>query len=148
MTNPPADSGTTRLPKLAMVAGAMTASMSGVQVSYGSTPGYGSGEVRGAAMTPQEQDLIFAKVDAKVADLRGDLRLNTQGLADLKERFGDLASKMASVPADLAAMKRDIAHLPSKEELGKKLRFYLGFAVVGASLINAGISWGPKLFGP
>lgn len=65
-------------------------------------------------MTPQDQELIYAKVDAKMADMKGDLRLNTQGLAELKERFNDLYGKMASVPTDVAAMKRDIAHLPSK----------------------------------
>jgi hypothetical protein len=88
-------------------------------------------------MTPQDHALIDAKIEAKVADLRGDIRLNTSGLASLGERLTDLAGKMATVPADIAAMKRDIAHLPSKDELGTKLRNYIGLAVAIVGLMLA-----------
>lgn len=146
-SKPPTDAGATRLPRFAMAVGAVTASISTMPVTYGQTPAFDAGGVRGAAMTPQEQDFIFARVDAKVADLRGDIRLNTQGLAELKDRFNELAVKMAGVPADLAAMKRDIAHLPTKDELGNKLRLYLGTAALAVTFINAAIAWGPKLLG-
>lgn len=65
-------------------------------------------------MTQQEQDFIFAKMDAKVADIRGDVRLNTQSLSDLKDRFNDLSGKMGTVPTDIATLKTKVEHLPTK----------------------------------
>lgn len=111
----------------------------GVSVTYTSSSLDPAATNRTVGMTPQDQDLIFAKVDAKMADLRGDVRLNTQGLADLKERFSTLAGAMASVPADIASMKTSISHLPTKDELGKKLLAYIGtgVAVVGVMIALA-----------
>ena len=84
-------------------------------------------------MTPQDQEFIFAKVDAKMADLRGDVRMNTQGLSELKARFDDLAKRMADVPTNVATITERVSHLPTKDELGTKLRNYmlLGVALVG-----------------
>lgn len=113
--------------------GAMASAMAVVTpaVSYTLTPTLpkGSAESRAMPISPQDLALIDAKIDAKLAEQKGDLKLATQTIGDLKERFNDLAAKMASVPTDIAGMKRDIAHLPSKEELGAKLRNYILLAV-------------------
>ena len=131
-SRPPNTGGSTGLPPYAMVVGAVSASLTGIPMSYGDAALH-KPVVRGSPMTPQDQELIYAKVDAKMADMKGDLRLNTLGLAELKERFNDLSAKMASVPADIAGMKRDIAHLP-----GKGFVFTVGVGTVtgiGALLI-------------
>ena len=83
--------------------------------------------------------LSEARTEARISDLKGDMRVVTEGLANLKSRFDELAGKMASVPADIAAMRRDVALLPSKEDLSTKLRNWLAVAVavVGAMIAFA-----------
>lgn len=65
-------------------------------------------------MTPQDQQLIEARLDVKVADIKGDVRLNTQGFAELRARFDEFAAKMATVPVDLAIVRTKVENLPSK----------------------------------
>ena len=98
-------------------------------------------------MPTHDNALIQAQIETKVADLRGDIRLNTQGLENLRSRFDDLAAKMASVPVDLATLKERVAHLPTKDELGTKLRNYLAVATSVMGLLAAAIQWGPRLLG-
>lgn len=111
---PPASSGSTPLPKLAMVAGAVGASLSGVTVTYGQGSLVKPTALHTSSMTPQDQELILARVDAKMADLRGDVRLNTEALGNLKERFGELALRMTNVPSEMAALKTKVDALPGK----------------------------------
>ena len=119
------------------VVSAMAIATPGVNFTFTPTLPYGANVSQSAPMTSQDHALLEAKFEAKLAEQKGDLRLNTQSLTDLKERFTDLSAKMATVPADVAAMKRDIAHLPTKDELGAKLRNYLGLAVAAVGLMIA-----------
>jgi len=138
MTSQRPSGGATKLPQYAMFAGAISAGIGEGGVTFGLAQPTRPLIAQGATMTPQDQELIFAKVDAKIAGLQTDIKLNTQGFSDLKERFVDLSGKMSSVPADISAMKRDIAHLPSKEYLIKVAAGMLG-------LIAALITFGDKL---
>ncbi|MEG8016807.1 hypothetical protein [Sphingomonas sp. LR55] len=94
--------------------GAMGAGITGAGVTFGQTPTSKPAGIQGSTMTPQDQEFIFAKVDGKLADMRSDVRLNTQGLADLKERFVELSGRMSSVPTDLATLKTKVDLLPGK----------------------------------
>ena len=98
--------------------GAMATSLSIAPLTiYGSFAGsyaYASRAEQSRLMTPQDESLINARIDAKTAELRGDVRLNTQAVAEVKARLDDLSNRLASVPTDVAALKATVAELPRK----------------------------------
>lgn len=93
---------------------AMSLALTAGSVSYGNTLADHVRHVHHASMTPQDQDFLTARIDSKVAELKGDIRLNTQGIADLREHFADLSARMVSVPVDLAVVKTKVEALPGK----------------------------------
>lgn len=91
-----------------------------------------SGPAKGAAHTT-------AQLIAQSEELRNEVLEMEERLARLEVHMehvrADL-SKLADVPASLATLTERVAHLPTKEELGTKLRNYLGiagavFAIIG-----------------
>jgi len=92
-------------------------------------------------MSPQDHTLFDAKIEAKVADLRGDIRLNTQGLSDLRSRFDDLAKRMADVPADIASLKVQVANLPTKDWIGAHFRNWILGSVGFLTLVSLALKF-------
>ena len=83
-----------------------------------------------------------ARQDAKTATLGGRIDTLSATFAALKDRFDDLAAKLGNVPADMATVKERIAHLPTKDELGTKLRNWMlaGSALTSVLIAAIGLA--------
>ena len=123
------------------IVGAMAVAASGISVTYSQSVPYSTPVSAMSEMSPQDHTLFDAKIEAKVADLRGDIRLNTQGLSDLRSRFDDLAKRMADVPADIASLKVQVANLPTKDWIGAHFRNWILGSVGFLTLVSLALKF-------
>lgn len=101
----------------------MASAVPGISVTFTQPTLNNPAAIQGSPMTPQDQALLEAKMDAKVADIRSDVRLNTAGLTALTTRFDDLASRLTDVPRAVGVLEERVKHLPTT---GKMVAFGLG----------------------
>lgn len=93
-------------------------------------------------LSVQDQAWVESKIEARLAEHKTDVKLNTQGLADLKDRFKELNDKMASVPSDLTHVKATMATARELGELGDKIttRMQRYMTLLGVLIAGTGLA--------
>jgi len=72
-----------------------------------------------------------ARSDARVNSLEGRISTTNATLGAVKDRLDDLSNRFASVPTDLATLKTQVAHLPTKDDMRQTMR---NWVLLGSSL--------------
>ena len=80
----------------------------------------------------------IAALEANVAHLQVDL-------SDLKSDVRVMRADISDLKTGLASLTVAVSHLPTKEYIGKTVRNWMAVAVGAVALLNAALTWGPKL---
>lgn len=81
-------------------------------------------------------------------DMPGPVEPRVARLEAHMEHVREDMTKLSGVPSDLSALKERVSHLPTKDELGTKLRNYLAAAGVIITIIGTLIATAFHFLGP